>query len=136
MKAIWNGQVIADSDKTLEVAGYRYFPRDSVRMELLQKTERTTSDRACPNGRLPSMCSIPPRALWRSASRFRICAAAAWAASASRLRLLAEGATAWLRFGSAHELRGAILLARNGRQNRLMLCDVLDPVCEKEKNGH
>ena len=34
MKAIWRGQVIAESDRTLEVGGYRYFPRETVRMEL------------------------------------------------------------------------------------------------------
>ena len=28
MKAMWNGEVIAESDKTLEVGGYLYFPRD------------------------------------------------------------------------------------------------------------
>jgi uncharacterized protein (DUF427 family) len=37
MKAIWRGQLIAESDRTLEVGGYRYFPRESVRMELLQQ---------------------------------------------------------------------------------------------------
>ena len=31
MKAIWNGEVIAESDKTLDVGGYLYFPRQSVR---------------------------------------------------------------------------------------------------------
>jgi hypothetical protein len=29
MKAIWRGQVIAESDRTLEVGGYRYFPRET-----------------------------------------------------------------------------------------------------------
>src|SRR5262249_35593131 len=29
MKAIWRGQVIAESDRTLEVEGYRYFPRET-----------------------------------------------------------------------------------------------------------
>ena len=33
MKAIWRGQVIAESDRTLEVGGYRYFPRETVRMD-------------------------------------------------------------------------------------------------------
>ena len=32
MKAIWRGQVIAESDRTLEVGGYRYFPRETVRI--------------------------------------------------------------------------------------------------------
>ena len=38
MKAIWRGQVIAESDRTLEVGGYRYFPRETVRMDLLLGT--------------------------------------------------------------------------------------------------
>ena len=50
MKAIWHGQVIAQSDRTLEVGGYRYFPRDSVRMDLLQVTPTTESDLQCPHG--------------------------------------------------------------------------------------
>ena len=50
MKAVWRGHVIAESDRTLEVDGYRYFPRDSVRMELLHVTPKTESDRACPHG--------------------------------------------------------------------------------------
>lgn len=50
MKAIWQGQVIADSDRTLEVDGYRYFPRDSVRMDLLKIAPRTADDLKCPHG--------------------------------------------------------------------------------------
>ena len=50
MKATWHGQVIAESDRTLEVGGYRYFPREAVRMDLLQVAPRTRSDRACPHG--------------------------------------------------------------------------------------
>ena len=50
MKAMWRGQVIADSNRTLEVDGYRYFPRETVRMDLLQLTPKTQSDLACPHG--------------------------------------------------------------------------------------
>ena len=50
MKAIWHGQVIAESDRTLEVHGYRYFPRDAVRMDLLKLTPKTASDLECPHG--------------------------------------------------------------------------------------
>lgn len=50
MKAIWRGKTIAESDGTLEVGGYRYFPRDTVRMELLQATPKTASDLDCPHG--------------------------------------------------------------------------------------
>ena len=50
MKAVWQGKVIAESDRTLEVGGYRYFPRDAVRMDLLTSTPRTGSDLECPHG--------------------------------------------------------------------------------------
>jgi uncharacterized protein (DUF427 family) len=50
MKAMWHGQVIAESDRTLEVGGYRYFPRDTVRMDLLQLSPKTKDDLACPHG--------------------------------------------------------------------------------------
>lgn len=50
MQAIWRGRVIADSEHTLEVDGYRYFPRDTVRMELLQVTAKTAGDLRCPHG--------------------------------------------------------------------------------------
>jgi uncharacterized protein (DUF427 family) len=50
MKATWQGQVIAESDRTLEVGGYCYFPRESVRMELLHAVPKTGSDLACPHG--------------------------------------------------------------------------------------
>lgn len=50
MKAVWQGKVIADSDRTLEVGGYRYFPRDAVRMGLLKKAAKTASDVECPHG--------------------------------------------------------------------------------------
>ncbi|OFX04973.1 MAG: hypothetical protein A3D94_22390 [Alphaproteobacteria bacterium RIFCSPHIGHO2_12_FULL_66_14] len=50
MKAIWRGKTIAESDGTLEVGGYRYFPRDVVRMDLLQAAPKTASDLECPHG--------------------------------------------------------------------------------------
>jgi uncharacterized protein (DUF427 family) len=50
MKAIWHGAVIADSERTLEVGGYRYFPRDAVRMDLLAKAPKTARDLECPHG--------------------------------------------------------------------------------------
>jgi uncharacterized protein (DUF427 family) len=50
MKAVWRGQVIAESDRTLEVGGYRYFPRDTVRMDLLQAAPKSASDLECPHG--------------------------------------------------------------------------------------
>jgi len=50
MKAIWNGKVIAESDRTREVGGYRYFPREAVRMELLRAAPKTEDDLTCPHG--------------------------------------------------------------------------------------
>ncbi|MGH9317530.1 MAG: DUF427 domain-containing protein, partial [Thermoanaerobaculia bacterium] len=41
MKAIWRGQVIAESDHTLEVDGYQYFPREAVRMDVLRLAPKT-----------------------------------------------------------------------------------------------
>ncbi|MGQ3298642.1 DUF427 domain-containing protein [Reyranella sp.] len=50
MKAVWQDKVIAESDRTLEVDGYRYFPRDSVRMDLLESAPKTDGDLKCPHG--------------------------------------------------------------------------------------
>ena len=50
MKAIWRGEVIAESDHTLEVGGYTYFPRDTVRMDMLHAVPKSTSDLKCPHG--------------------------------------------------------------------------------------
>ena len=50
MKAIWHGQVIAESDRTIDVGGYSYFPRSEVRMDLLKAVTKTKSDQACPHG--------------------------------------------------------------------------------------
>ena len=50
MKAVWRGRVIAESDRTLEVGGYTYFPRATVRMDLLHAVPKTEGDLACPHG--------------------------------------------------------------------------------------
>jgi uncharacterized protein (DUF427 family) len=50
MRAIWRGHVLAESERTVELDGYRYFPRESVRMELLRASPKTEADRACPHG--------------------------------------------------------------------------------------
>jgi len=42
MKAIWNGEVVADSDQTVVVEGNHYFPPGSVRADLLQPSATTT----------------------------------------------------------------------------------------------
>ncbi|NNG12184.1 MAG: DUF427 domain-containing protein [Halobacteria archaeon] len=45
MKAVWNGVVIAESDRTLIVEGNHYFPPDSVRREYLESSGTHTT---CP----------------------------------------------------------------------------------------
>jgi uncharacterized protein (DUF427 family) len=50
MKATWRGRVIASSEQTLDVGGYRYFPRESVQMALLRGAAKTAEDRLCPHG--------------------------------------------------------------------------------------
>jgi len=44
-KAIWNGEVIAESDDTIVVEGNHYFPLESVNREFLVESDRHTS---CP----------------------------------------------------------------------------------------
>ncbi|WP_037499636.1 DUF427 domain-containing protein [Sphingomonas jaspsi] len=43
--ARWNGEIIAESDDTVVVEGNHYFPRESVRQDLLRPSETTT---VCP----------------------------------------------------------------------------------------
>ena len=50
MKAKWNGQVVAESKDITEVGGYVYFPRASVRMELLEASPKNAEDLQCPHG--------------------------------------------------------------------------------------
>ena len=44
-KAIWNGQVIAESDRTEVVEGNQYFPPDSIKKEFFKDSSTHTS---CP----------------------------------------------------------------------------------------
>jgi uncharacterized protein (DUF427 family) len=44
-RAIWNGEVIAESDNTVIVEGNHYFPLESVRADVLQPSTTTT---VCP----------------------------------------------------------------------------------------
>jgi uncharacterized protein (DUF427 family) len=39
VKAIWNGEIIAESDKTIIVEGNHYFPQESVKHEYLKETQ-------------------------------------------------------------------------------------------------
>ncbi|WP_288424919.1 DUF427 domain-containing protein [uncultured Spirosoma sp.] len=45
MKAIWNGQVIAESDDTVIVENNHYFPRESVRADFVTSSDTHTT---CP----------------------------------------------------------------------------------------
>ncbi len=45
MKAIWKGQVIAESDRTVVVEGNHYFPKEAVKAEFLQDSPTHTT---CP----------------------------------------------------------------------------------------
>jgi len=49
MKVIWHGQVIAETNQTIELDRYHYFPPASVRMEFLQSAPKTEADRRCPH---------------------------------------------------------------------------------------
>jgi uncharacterized protein (DUF427 family) len=43
MKAVWNGQVIAESDQTVVVEGNHYFPPDSVHSEYFVSSDTHTT---------------------------------------------------------------------------------------------
>ena len=45
MKAIWNGVVLAESDRTIVVEGNHYFPPDSIVREYFQDSDKHT---VCP----------------------------------------------------------------------------------------
>lgn len=45
MRAIWNGETIAESDDTVVVEGNHYFPADSLKKEFFSGSERQTT---CP----------------------------------------------------------------------------------------
>lgn len=45
MKAIWNGEVIAESDDTLVVENNHYFPASSIKKDFFKKSETHT---VCP----------------------------------------------------------------------------------------
>lgn len=45
IKAIWNGETIAESDRTVVVEGNHYFPLDSVKPGVLKPSSRTS---VCP----------------------------------------------------------------------------------------
>lgn len=42
MKAIWNGQIIAESENTINVEGNQYFPANTVNIDFLSGSETHT----------------------------------------------------------------------------------------------
>ena len=44
-RAEWNGAVIAESDETIMVEGNHYFPRDAIKAEFFQDSDRAS---VCP----------------------------------------------------------------------------------------
>jgi uncharacterized protein (DUF427 family) len=50
MRATVDGRVVAQSNDIVECQGYQYFPRAAVRMDWLEKAERTPDDLTCPHG--------------------------------------------------------------------------------------
>ena len=45
MKAIWNGEVIAESDDTVVVENNHYFPKESLKEDFVKSSETTS---VCP----------------------------------------------------------------------------------------
>lgn len=42
MKAIWNGQVLAESNDTVVIEGNHYFPQDSINSEFFKSSDTHT----------------------------------------------------------------------------------------------
>lgn len=42
MKAVWNGQVVAESDDTVVIEGNHYFPPESIKAEFFKESETKT----------------------------------------------------------------------------------------------
>lgn len=43
MRAIWNGMVLAESDKTVMVEGNHYFPPESINRDYFHESDRHTT---------------------------------------------------------------------------------------------
>lgn len=55
MKAIWNGQLLAESDETMVIEGNHYFPPQSIEKEFFKESDTHTT---CPWKGLASYYSI------------------------------------------------------------------------------
>ena len=49
MKASVDGRVVAQSEDIVASGGYQYFPSAAVRMDWLEKAEKTVDDLKCPH---------------------------------------------------------------------------------------
>ena len=45
MKAIWNNEIIAESDNTIEVEGNHYFPEESIHQDFFESSQKHST---CP----------------------------------------------------------------------------------------
>jgi len=45
MKAIWNGEVIAESEDTIVIEGNHYFPKDAIKQQYFKASDTNT---VCP----------------------------------------------------------------------------------------
>jgi uncharacterized protein (DUF427 family) len=50
MQAVVDGQVVAQSNDVIDCKGYQYFPSTTVRLDWLEKVEKSADDHACPHG--------------------------------------------------------------------------------------
>lgn len=55
MKAIWNGEIIAESDSTVVVEGNHYFPHDSIKKQYYKESNTQSN---CPWKGLASYYTI------------------------------------------------------------------------------
>ena len=67
MKAIWNGQVIAESNNTVQIEGNHYFPADSVKKEFLKESDHKSM---CPLERHSFLLFV--RCKWRRKQKCRL----------------------------------------------------------------
>jgi len=55
MKAIWNNEIIAESNETVRIEGNHYFPESSIKKEFFKESETNT---VCPWKGTASYCTL------------------------------------------------------------------------------
>ena len=95
MKAVVDGQVVAQSNDVIDCKGYQYFPPGAVRMDWLQKTAKTADDLKCPHGVQFYDVVVEGKRHARAADAGRTsdCAAAAYFSNGTRSSGLAPSLT-------------------------------------------